>query len=684
MPPAPTSPVKLPYGSWPTPITSRTLVESAVGLRRVQTVGEEIIWDELRPSEAGRIVVVGRAADGPRDLIGSDHNARTAVHEYGGGGWWVGADALWFSEWSDARLHRLDRRSGEVIALTPEPEIPRGDRFADGCLSPDGRRIVCVREHHPAQGRGAVDVRNEIVALDAERPSTPEVIVSGPDFVAAPRFAPDGDALCWVQWDHPNMPWDATSLHVRDLTTGEDRIIAGGEGEAVAQPSWRADGSLLFTSDRTGWWNLYHWRDGEGVRPLAPMDADVAVLGWLLGESAYAELADGRIVFAHAAPGGERLTVLATDGTVADLELPYTAFTGLQACGGPSFACVAGSVCTEEAIVAITLSASVAPSVAPSAAAGGGAGVEVVRPPRDLAELGIAPGDLSVPEPIVFPAPDRDGTAHALFYPPTSTRATGPDGELPPLLVVIHGGPTASAATELALDVQYWTSRGFAVVDVDYAGSTGYGRAYRELLRGQWGVADVGDCIAAVRWLAEQGRVDPGRMCIRGGSAGGFTTLAALVVADTPFAAGADYFGIADLAAMTQETHKFESRYLDGLIAPYPEGRDVYTQRSPLTHVDALARPLIVLQGLEDAVVPPNQSEMIVQAVRAKGLPVAYLAFEGEQHGFRRAETVRRAQDGELSFYAQIFGFALPVDEEIEPVAVENLPTAVENLPTTG
>lgn len=647
-------------------MTSATVVESAIGLSDVRVDGTDVIWAERRPNEGGRTQLVLHTADGePTDLLADGQNARSAVYEYGGGDWWVDDGVVWFSAWDDQRLYRLDRGTGEVAPITPSPQAPRGDRYADGDVSPDGRWIACVREHHPPNGGGAADVRNEIVRLAAHEESVPEVLITGPDFVASPRWSPGGEKLCWVEWDHPNMPWDATRVVVRDLDSGEDTVVAGGADEACQEPNWQPDGSLLFISDRTGWWNLYRFSpDDATVTPLVEIEAEIGEPPWTLGGSRYAVLPDGRIVFARWQDGIDGLAVRLTDGTVSDLDLEFSSVFCVRSAGGTSVVLTAGTPTSEPSISRIALGDADAVS-----------SVVTLRPARDLADLGVEVGYVSAPEPIAFPS-EGGRTAYGLFYAPANPVCAPPDGEKPPLLVLIHGGPTAMAEPLFRLGLQYWTSRGFAIVDVNYAGSTGYGRTYRDALRGAWGVADVEDCMAAARWLAEEGRVDPARLCIRGGSAGGYTTLAALARSDTPFAAGADLFGLADLEVIARETHKFESRYLDTLIAPYPEGRDVYRDRSPIHHVDAFTRPLIVLQGLEDPVVPPNQSEMIVQALREKGVPVAYVPFEGEQHGFRRAENIRRALDAELSFYAQVFGFELPAAEGIEPVAIENLPGA--------
>jgi dipeptidyl aminopeptidase/acylaminoacyl peptidase len=669
-----------PYGSWPTPITSELVVRAAAGLGGVSLDGDTVTWSEQRPEEGGRTQLVQRTGDGPAvDLLPAGLNARTAVHEYGGAAWWVRDTTVWFANWDDQRLYAA---SGQAAPqpVTAEAQVPRGDRWADGDLGADGRWMLVVREHHRAGG-GPAEVANEIVVLDSAGDLPPRVLVTGPDFVSDPRYSPDGKRVAWLQWSHPDMPWDGTELCVADLRATDigpalahPEVVAGrpdhargghGEGESVSQPRWAADGSLWFVSDRSGWWNLYRWvpptvpgasaADGQ-VEPTVQVDAEIGVPQWVFGQSRYAFLSGGRTAFAYQRDGLDHLAVRLPDGGTRDLDVPYTSVASVQA-AGDRLVFVGASATSEPAVVSVRIDS-----------AGVAAEHDVLRPSRDL---GIGAAWFSVPESIDFPT-SGGRTAHALFYPPTNPDVAPPTGELPPLLVLIHGGPTAAARAMLQLETQYWTSRGYAVVDVNYGGSTGYGRAYRNQLRGSWGVVDLDDCEAAARWLGEQGRVDPARLCIRGGSAGGYTTLAALAFRDT-FAAGASHYGVADLEALATETHKFESRYLDGLIGPYPQRRDLYEARSPIHHVDGFDRPLIVLQGLEDEVVPPNQAEMIVDALRAKKVPVAYVTFEGEQHGFRQAANIRRALDAELSFYAQVFGIDLPVDERIAPVVVENL-----------
>ena len=671
------------YGSWTTPITSELVVRAAAVLGAVAVDGDSVWWSELRPEEGGRTQIVHKLGDGPPvDLLPAGFDARTAAHEYGGGAWWVRGHSLWFANWEDQRLYRLTGRAMPV-PVTPEPDAPRGDRWADGVLgrvrSLDGR---CARAPSPGleRGRGGQRTggprrerraRAPFAGRRARLRLQPSALARRHPAVLA-AVEPPGHALGRHRADGGPGRVDRRRPGARQPGEGGGAAPpcpgGTGDGECVFQPRWHRDGSLWFVSDRTGWGNLYRWvpdQDGGEVEPRVQMEAEIGVPQWVFGQSRYAFLDDGRVVFAYQSEGLDHVAVESPDGSAGDLDVPYTAIASVEARGnGVVF--IGASAVAEPALVRVPLR--------PAGDEPGGARAgapEVLRPPRDL---GLDESWFSTPEPIDFPT-SGGRTAHALFYPPANPDAAGPGAggsDRPPLLVFIHGGPTAAARPMLQLGIQYWTSRGFAVVDVNYGGSTGYGRAYLRQLDGNWGVTDVDDCVAAARWLADQGRVDPERLAIRGGSAGGYTTLAALAFRDT-FAAGASHFGVADLEALATETHKFESRYLDGLIGPYPERRDLYVERSPIHHIDGIDRPLIVLQGLEDEVVPPNQAEMIVDALRRKGVPVAYLTFEGEQHGFRQAANIRRALDAELSFYGQVFGFGLPEAERIEPVAVENL-----------
>ncbi|WP_369141048.1 S9 family peptidase [Modestobacter versicolor] len=647
------SPQTLPHGSWPTPITSELVVRAAARLGEVVVDGAgpdaDVWWAEGRPSEGGRTALVRRRSDGTTtDLLPPPWNARTRVHEYGGGAWTVAGGTVWFTDHADQRLYRVAAGSAEPVAVSPEPAVPAGVRFAD--LSADGDGVLAVRETHTASGSSA-EVVSEVVRVAAD--GTTEVLVSGPDFVSDPRRAPDGVTLCWLQWQHPDMPWDSAQLVVRG-SDGAEHVLAGGPGESVVQPVWGADLSLWWLCDRTDVWSLYRRRPHGEVELVFDAGSDIAGPQWVFGQSRFDLLDDGRVVLAYGRDGADRLAVLDTDSTAREFDLPWSAFGQLRSNAG-GVVCVAGGPASEPVVLRVDLDGA----------------TEVLRPARDL---GLDPAWFSRPEHVTFPtAPGPSGVreAHALVYPPTNPQVGGPADERPPLLVLVHGGPTSAARSTLDLGIQYWTSRGFAVADVDYRGSTGYGRRFREALKGQWGVADLDDVVACARWLAEQGRVDPARLAIRGGSAGGYTTLAALTFRPGVFAAGASHYGVADLAALAADTHKFESRYLDGLIAPWPSGEAVYAERSPIHHTDALDTPLAVFQGDEDRVVPMEQAEMMVAALRAKGVPHAYRLFAGEQHGFRKAENIRAALDGELSFYAQVLGFDLPPAEAIEPIQVE-------------
>jgi dipeptidyl aminopeptidase/acylaminoacyl peptidase len=611
----------LPYGSWPSPVTAASLLEKAVSLGGLQVDGDALYWNEGRPAEAGRQVVVRwEPGTEPVDVVPPPFSARTTVHEYGGGAFCVRDGTIFFSNFDDQRLWRVDPGQ-PPRPITDEP----GARYADADVSPAGDLLACVRERHLDGG----DVINDIVEVPVDGSAPPHAVAEGHDFYAAPRYSPTG-RLVWLAWDHPRMPWDGTEL--------EPGPVAGGPEESVSQPRWSPDGALHWISDRTGWWNLY--REGE---PLQPLEAEFAGPDWTFGQSTYALLPDGLVVATWTAAGTARLGVLGQP----PLDLPFTSFSSLRAYGD-RVAAIAASPTSAPAIVVVD--------------PGTGA-VEVVRSSRPDP---VDPGYLSTPQAVDFPT-TGGRTAHAQFYRPANRDCEGPPGERPPLVVTSHGGPTAAASTDLNLRTQFWTSRGIAVVDVDYGGSTGYGRDYRRQLDGQWGVVDVDDCLAAARHLAATGAVDPARMAVRGSSASGLTTLLALTRG--LFAAGAILYGVADLAALATDTHKFEARYLDRLVGPWPEAADVYRERSPLFQADRLSAPLIVFQGLDDKVVPPAQADVLVDALRRAGLPFAYLRFEGEGHGFRRSETIRRVVEAELSFYGQVLGFE-PADD-IEPVEIE-------------
>ncbi len=637
-----------PYGAWKSPITSERIVAQTVGLGEIVLEGDQVYWAEMRPSEGGRTVIVRRAPDGTTaDITPAGFNARTKVHEYGGGAYTVADGVVYFSNFGDQRLYR--QRPGEAPqAITPDVPL----RYADGAVDHRRRVMICVREDHRPAGRPPENTLVEI-ALDGDAQGG-RVLVEGNDFYAAPRLSPDGTRLAWLTWNHPNMPWDGTELWVADLradgTPANARCVAGGADESVFQPEWSPDGVLHFVSDRSNWWNLYRWRAGR-IEPLHPMPGEFGVPLWHFGAATYGFISATEICCAHTMDGLWHLSRLDTSsGGFHRVDQPCTAIGGLRAAHGRAVY-VGASPTQRSAVIAVR----------PSTGR-----LEVLRRASDAP---IDPGYLSLPEPVEFPS-GHGQTAHAFFYPPHNQDHTAPPGERPPLLVKIHGGPTAAAGTAFNPGIQYWTSRGIAVLDVNYGGSTGFGREYRRRLMGRWGLVDVDDCANGARFLAERGLVDGDRLMITGGSAGGYTTLAALTFRDV-FRAGASHFGISDIEVLARDTHKFESRYLDTLVGPYPEARALYHERSPLHHTDRLSRPVIFFQGLEDRVVPPNQAERMVQALREKGLPVAYLAFEGEGHGLRRAENIRRALDAELYFYSQVVGF--PLADAVAPVTIENL-----------
>ena len=657
-----------PYGSWASPLTAERLSASNVRLGQVAVVGGVVYWNEGRPAEGGRNVVVACEASGTcSDLTPAPFDARTRVHEYGGGAFAVARDGeLFFGNDADRRLHRM--RPGETPRASTTATT---HRYADIVIDAARQRLVCVREVHgrtttvAAQATGethdggdaASEAVNELVAIDLAS-GRETVLASGHDFFASPCLSPDGARLAWLTWDHPRMPWQGSDLHVArigaDGTLEPARHVAGGTTESIFQPAWSPAGELFFVSDRSGWWNLYRERaPGRAVEALHPMAAEFGEPQWQFGMSMYGFEADGRIVCVFEQGGRSHLARLDPDsGAFTELDTPYVLMRDLRV-GDGFVACRAGAVREAECVVRIALDGAAAPRVL-----------------RRSLPFDIAPGDVSIPEPIEFPTAGGL-TAHAFFYPPTSAAFQPEPASLPPLLVMSHGGPTSASPSLLRPSLQYWTQRGFAVVDVNYGGSTGYGRAYRERLDGQWGVVDVDDVVHAARYLVASGRVDPQRLAIRGGSAGGFTTLAALAFRRV-FHAGASHYGIGDLASLARDTHKFESRYLDSLVGPYPERADLYRERSPVHAVDRISSALILLQGAEDKAVPPSQAEAMFLAVRAKGLPVAYLLFEGEQHGFRQAANIRRALEAELAFYGRIFGFT-PADA-IEPPTIENLP----------
>jgi dipeptidyl aminopeptidase/acylaminoacyl peptidase len=650
-----------PYGSWRSPIEPDVIAKGArrLGFPALAADGA-VWWLEGRATEGGRSALMRRPAGGePEEVTPPGANVRTRVHEYGGGAWKLLAPELVvYVDFADQRVYRLEL-GGEPVAITPEPEEPAGMRYADFELCPDGRTLFCVRELHG----GDAEPRNEIVMLPLDGSKPAEVVAAGHDFYSSPRVSPDGLWLAFLCWDHPNMPWDGTELWVTPVRDpGSARPLAAGKGESVFAPAWDSHDRLRFVSDRDGWWNLYRTvadfgapDAAEDLPPVEQLSAERADLGhpqWLFGGSTHVELDDGSLVVVRTENATEQLYALpAGGGALRDLGLPFTSFGWpVLSVHGGKVAFAASSPTDPPAIVVLDVASG------------------EIETARTASDDTVDPGLLSEPRAIEFPSGDGD-VAHAFYYPPTNADFAGPEGERPPLIVISHGGPTSHATPELSEEYLFWTSRGFGVADVNYRGSSGYGRAYRDKLQGTWGIVDTEDCVAAARFLAETGEVDGERLAIRGGSAGGYATLCALVFHDE-FAAGASYYGVADTETLARDTHKFESRYLDGLIGPYPERADLYRERSPIHFVERIRAAVILFQGLEDEIVPPNQAETMVTAMKANGVPHAYLAFEGEQHGFRRSETQIRCLEAELYFYGKVLGFE-PADE-LQPVEIES------------
>ncbi len=636
-----------PYGSWKSPITSDLIVQGAIQLSQIKLDGDDLYWVEQRPSEGGRNVVVRRTRDGKiSDVTPAPFNARTRVHEYGGGAYAVDRGVIYFSNFADQRLYRQDPGSA------PRPLTPAVDkRYADGEIDRKRNRMICVREDHTVRGEAV----NTIVSLNLNGDDAGgTVLVSGNNFYSNPRLNRDGTRLAWLTWNHPNMPWDGCELWVGDVnpdgTLGRSERVAGGVEESIFQPEWSPDGVLYFVSDRTGWWNLYRRREGV-VEPVCEKDAEFGVPQWVFGLTTYAFESAQRIICTYIQRGSHLAMLDTATRQLTEIETPYLSKRNPRASTN-TVVFIGGSPTEPESIVQYDLQSRKFEAL------------------RRSSEIKIDPGFLSTPQAIEFPT-ENSLSAHAIYYAPKNRDYPAPPDEKPPLIVKSHGGPTSAALTTLRLDIQYWTSRGFAVVDVNYGGSTGYGRPYRERLNGMWGIVDVDDCANAARYLVKQGLADGKRLAIMGGSAGGYTTLCAITFRNV-FQAGASHFGISDLEIFVKDTHKYESRYLDRLIGPYPEKRNLYRERSAMNYIDRISCALILFQGLEDKIVPPNQSEMMFEAVKKKGLPCAYIAFEGEQHGFRKAENIKRSVDGELYFYSKVFGFELA--DKVEPVKIENLP----------
>ena len=632
-----------PYGSWRSPITSDLIVAQITVLSDVRLVGDDIYWLEGRPQEQGRNVIVRAGPDGiAADITPAGFNVRTRAHEYGGGSWLVAGGTCIFSNFADQRLYRQRAGQSDPEPLTPAPLSPKHNlRYSDGLIDQGRRRWIGVREDHTGEGEPV----NTIVAIDLDEPGTSpgRVLAGGHDFFSSARVSPDASRMVWLAWDHPNMPWNGTTLYLADI--GADgapagtRTIAGGVTESVFQPEWSSGSNeVIFVSDRTGWWNLYAYELATGTaRPLYPMQAEFGMPQWNFDMSTYAFAGARRIACVYAKAGlGHLATLDLASGSLQTIETGSTEFGSVRA-DGDRVVFRGGVSDRPTSIVAFDLLSRQ---------------YRILKQATDLLdrlEQRIT-NYITKVEPVEFPTTGGK-TAFGLFYPPHNPDYAGSADERPPLLVKCHGGPTSSASSTLNLGTQFWTTRGVAVLDVNYGGSTGFGREYRERLKLNWGIVDVDDCVNGAKFLAQQGLVDLRRIVISGGSAGGYTTLAALAFRDF-FQGGASYYGVSDAAALARDTHKFESRYLDWLIGPYPEEEARYRERSPVYHADHLSKPVIFFQGSEDAVVPPNQTEVMVEALRRNGNVVGYFLFAGEQHGFRQAANIKRCLDAELMFYA--------------------------------
>jgi dipeptidyl aminopeptidase/acylaminoacyl peptidase len=634
------------YGEWPSPITGADVARNRVGLAFPVIAGEHVWWQETRPSEGGRLAVVSRGPDGvTRDLLPMPWNARTRVHEYGGRSYLPLDGGFLFANFADQRLYRCGA-AGDPQPLTADT----GDRFADFVLSPDATQVWCVRERHADRGITRAIVAVPLDGSAADDDGAVRVLVSGSDFYAYPAPSPDGTRLAWICWDHPRMPWDGTELRIAEIGGSEQRVIMGGDRESVLAPVWRDEYCLYVVSDRSGWWNLYLTSPEEPPWTLCPREDEFAAPLWQLGAYPYAVLGDGRLAVSHGT-GASRLGVLEPGaGQLTDVDLPYQVVSPWLSASGRTVATIAGGPAVPLSVIEVDVTAETAE-------------VSVVRK-----ETESTPDLAYLPKPRAARLDGRSGSVvHALVYPPANPAVTAPDGELPPYVVWVHGGPTSHVVPVLDPGKAFFTSRGIGIIDVNYGGSSGYGRAYRERLRGQWGIVDVADVITAALALAEAGEADGKRLGIRGGSAGGWTALAAVTsgVKEGPagggvFAAATSYAGVSDLRRFAAQTHDFESRYLDGLIGPLPECDAVYVERAPTGHVNHLTCPVLLLQGLDDPIVPPVQAESIAAELGGHAIVHAYLAFAGESHGFRKAETIVASLEAELSFYGQIMGFVPP------------------------
>ena len=633
-----------PYGSWSSPISLDDLTAGSTTLSAARIDGDDLYWLEAHPEQAGRTSLWRRGlrSGEPVELTPAPAYVRDRVHEYGGGEYGVRAGVVVYSELTDGRLYRL-AGDGQPVPITPEGPF----RYADIAVHPELGLALAVREDHS----GGDEPVNTIVSVALDGFGIVTVLCSGADFYAGPQLAADGQ-LAWTQWNHPNMPWDSTAIMVGTLagrSVADVRQVAGGPGESAVQPRWLREDALLFISDRTNWWNLYRWQDGD-VRPVRAEAAEYCTPQWMFGQQAYLVIDEDHLLCTTCRNTvlGIGLLTLST----GDLE-PVTA----DGVGALSVAVGAGKA-------AAVLSD---PDRPPTLAV---LDLETRRwtDVRQSGPATVAPDAVSVAQPVRWAG--EQGAVHGWFYPPLNPEFNAPEGTSPPLITLSHGGPTGCSFPDFKISYQFWTTRGYAILDVNYGGSSGFGRDYRQRLHGTWGITDVLDCVTGARAMGEQGLADPTRLTIKGGSAGGYTTLRALTETDV-FAAGISLYGVGDLETLATDTHKFESRYLDTLVGPYPQARGVYRDRSPIEHLDRLSAPILLLQGADDKVVPLSQAELLADAARRKGLPVCLLIFEGEGHGFRMAETIKVSTRAQIYFLGRILGFT-PADD-VGEFTIENL-----------
>lgn len=615
-----------PFGTWPSSISSKIVASAAPKISCIKSYNEQLFWVESRPQESGRNVIVCQDKEGKtKDLLPEPYSHSSRVHEYGGMAYTLLDNTIYFVNASDQRIYQIDIASGYAKAITEQ-----GPRFADLAIDSTNNRLIAVCEQHNDNG----EPENFLAGISLDKANQKlQRLASGADFYAYPRISPNGQKLCWIEWNHPNMPWDCTQLYCADnqIILSNQNMVAGADNnEAIFQPQWSPDNQLYYVSDRNNWWNIYSAENGI----VLDMPAEFATPLWQFGMSTYDFIDSNTIACLWTQQGTWHCGFLnIASGTLSTIDCPYKSMQAACCLNGKLYM-IAGAPNIADEVVAVSKR-------------------DFIESVYSPACLNVESDNLAMPESISFPTANKE-RVQAFFYAPNHSQYAGMENELPPVITICHGGPTGATDCGLNLKIQYWTNRGFAVVDINYRGSTGFGRDYRNALNDAWGVADVEDTQHAVNYLIAQNKVDADRCIVRGSSAGGYTVLAALTFTDT-FKAGASLYGIGNLETLASDTHKFESRYLDKLVGPYPEQQEIYQHRSPINHIDQLNCPVIFLQGLEDKVVPPNQAEMMVSSLEKKGIPVVYVKFPDEGHGFRKSENIVRAMEAELTFYSDVF-----------------------------